>query len=105
MPLANMNEFSRRLDEVCDRVIIDHYLLGDGSPNGLRTKRTDFVQRLEQAGFFEWTRLEKFWEVRNFLAGVLGADRVLVSRDGFNAVGKGSQGALNREQASSLFLP
>lgn len=50
--------------------------------------RTDFVQRLEQAGFSEWTILDKLWEVRDFLAAVLGADRVLVSREGFNAVGK-----------------
>lgn len=59
----------------------------DGS-GGLRTKRTDFVQRLEQAGFSEWTTLDKLWEVRDFLAAVLGADRVLVSCEGFNAVGK-----------------
>jgi len=87
MPLADPDEFARRLADGCERIIIDHYLLGDGS-GGLRTKRTDFVQRLERAGYSEWTTLEKFWEVRNFLAGVLGAERVLVSSAGFNAVGK-----------------
>jgi len=88
LPLANLDTFARQLDEACDRVIVDHYLLGDGSPNGLRTKRTHFVPRLIQAGFSEWTTLDKFWQVRDFLAGVLGADRVLVSREGFNAIGR-----------------
>lgn len=88
MPLANPNAFARRLDEACDRIILDHYLLGDGSPNGWRTKRTNFPSLLEQTGFAEWTTMEKFWQVRDVLAGVLGTERVLVSREGFNAVGK-----------------
>jgi DNA repair photolyase len=88
LPLANPQEFARCLDEVCERVIVDHYLIGDGSPNGMRTKRTDFVQRLERAGYAEWTSLDKLWEVRDFLAEVLGTERVLVSCEGFNAVGK-----------------
>ena len=87
MPLANPESFARRLDAACERVIVDHYLLGDGS-GGSRTKRTSFIQRLEQAGFAEWTTIEKLWEVRDFLAGVLGAERVLVSCEGFNAVCK-----------------
>ena len=86
MPLADPEMFARALDEACDRVIVDHYLLGDGS-HGARTKRTNFLQLLNQAGFGEWARIEKLWEVRDLLAGVLGADRVLVSAEGFNAVG------------------
>lgn len=90
MPLADSGEFAQRLDESCTRVVIDHYLLGDGSPNGLRTKRTNFIQLLEQGGYGEWTTLKKFWEVRDFLTQALGAERVLVSCEGFNAVGKTS---------------
>jgi DNA repair photolyase len=86
LPLADPEAFARRLDEACDRVILDHYLIGDGS-NGLRTRRTDFPRLLEMAGFGEWNRLEKLWEVKAVLDGVLGPSRVLVSRDGFNAVG------------------
>jgi DNA repair photolyase len=86
MPLADAHTFAQALDTACDRVIIDHYLLGDGS-HGARTKRTNFLQLLHQAGFGEWARIEKLWEVRDLLAGVLGADRVLVSAEGFNAVG------------------
>jgi DNA repair photolyase len=87
MPLANPSAFVQALNQACDRVIVDHFLLGDGS-GGSRTRRTTFIQRLYAAGYGEWTSLDKLWEVRDFLAGVLGAERVLVSREGFNAVGK-----------------
>jgi DNA repair photolyase len=86
MPLSNPQTFAYALDAACDRVVIDHYTLGDGS-HGARTKRTNFLQLLEQAGFGEWASLDKLWEVRDLLSGVLGADRVLVSSEGFNAVG------------------
>jgi DNA repair photolyase len=86
MPLADLQTFAQALDDACDRVIIDHYLLGDGS-HGARTKRTNFLQLLDQAGFGEWAKIEKLWEVRDILAQVLGAERVLVSAAGFNAVG------------------
>lgn len=89
LPLADPETFARALDAACERIVIDHYLLGDGSPNGLRTKRTDFAHLLEESGFSQWTTLAKFWEVRDFFASVLGTERVLVSRAGFNAVGAG----------------
>ena len=54
LPLANPEAFAHGLDVACDRVIIDHYLIGDGSPNGWRTKRTNFAERLEEAGFGAW---------------------------------------------------
>lgn len=90
MPLADPQTFARALDAACDRVVIDHYLLGDGS-YGARTRRTNFLALLEQAGFGEWSRIEKMWEVRDILAGVLGAERVLVSAEGFNAVGSNAR--------------
>lgn len=86
MPLADPQTFARALDSACDRIILDHYLLGDGS-HGARTRRTNFLELLERAGYGEWAGLEKFWEVRALLASVLGGDRVLVSAEGFNAVG------------------
>lgn len=88
LPIADPKAFARKLDEACDRVILDHYLIGDGSPGGLRTKRTRFVDRLVEAGFSEWAELGKLWEVRDVMAAVLGPGRVLVSQDGFNAVGQ-----------------
>lgn len=84
LPLANVTQFARTLGEVANRVILDHYLLGDGSPGGLRTKRTDFPQRLALAGLDEWNTLAKFWEVVDVFREILGEDRVLISQDGFN---------------------
>ena len=79
--------FARRLDAACDRVILDHYLIGDGSPGGWRT-RTDRASPSgsSAAGFGEWNDLAKLHEVRDLLAGVLGDGRVLVGCEGFNAV-------------------
>lgn len=88
LPLEDPHAFAFRLDEVCERVIIDHYLLGDGS-GGLRTRQTDFEERLERAGYGAWTELGKMWEVHGIFCGILGENRVLVSREGFNAVGRG----------------
>jgi hypothetical protein len=87
LPLADPPAFARRLDAACDRVILDHYLIGDGSPGGWRTRKTGFPERLAAAGFGEWNDLAKLGEVRDLLASVLGADRVLVGCEGFNAVG------------------
>ena len=86
LPLSDPAAFARRLGSVCDRVILDHYLIGDGSKNGLRTKRTGFAEALERAGYAEWTRLEKLWEVREVMTEILGHGRILVSCDGFNAI-------------------
>jgi len=66
-------------------VIVDHYLLGDGS-HGLRTQRTGFAERLIAHGFERWTTLDATHEVVAGLREVLGEARVLVSCDGFNAV-------------------
>ena len=91
LPLANPEVFAHQLDVACDRVIIDHYLIGDGSRNGWRTKRTTFPERLEQAGWGDWNTLPKLWEIYGVLAQVLGKERVLVGCEGFNAVGLESQ--------------
>jgi hypothetical protein len=87
LPLADPLMFAHHLDAVCDRVILDHYLIGDGSPGGWRTRRTGFPERLAAAGFGEWNDLAKLDEVRDLLAGVLGVGRVLVGCEGFNNVG------------------
>lgn len=85
LPIANVRQFAEALDRAADRVILDHYLLGDGSPGGLRTKRTAFPQQLAQAGFGDWNTLDKFWEVVAEFRTVLPNNRVLVSEAGFNA--------------------
>jgi DNA repair photolyase len=87
LPLADPETFAQHLDVACDRVIVDHYLIGDGSPNGWRTRRTKFPERLEQAGWSEWNTLAKLQEVHGVLARILGKERVLLGCEGFNAVG------------------
>jgi DNA repair photolyase len=88
LPLLNPRQFACQLDAACDRVILDHYLIGDGSPNGWRTKRTAFAELLEQAGFGSWNELAMLWEIRDLFVNVLGQDRVLIGADGFNLVGR-----------------
>lgn len=88
LPLVDPIAFANALDRACDRVVLDHYLLGDASPGGLRTRRTDFLERMEAAGFGRWNKLETFWEIRSIFDGILGEARVLISRDGFNEVGR-----------------
>ena len=83
LPLADTEDFARRLDSACDRVILDHYLIGDGSPGGARTRRTSLAARLTDAGFARWTSLDALWETRGILAKILGENRVLVGREGF----------------------
>jgi hypothetical protein len=86
LPLADPEGFARRLDQNCDRVIVDHYLIGDGSRGGYRTKRTGFIRRLEAAGLGQWASIDRLWEFRDLAAGILGSPRVLVSCQGFNDV-------------------
>ena len=87
-------------------MVVDHYLLGDGS-KGLRTQRTSFIDMLLANGFERWTRLEVVDEVVAALGAVLGAERVLVSCDGFNAVGgrggvQGLPSAARREGSDGI---
>lgn len=83
LPLADPDGFAASLDECCTRVILDHYLLGDGSKNGARTKRRGLPAILEEQGFAEWTGLAPFEEFGELCRQVLGAERVGISREGF----------------------
>lgn len=89
LPLHDPWQFAKDLEASSHRVILDHYLLGDGSPEGKRTQRTTLPQLLENTGFAEWTTLEKFYEVVSIFKTVFhDAGRVGVSREGFNADSK-----------------
>jgi len=85
LPLDDAASFARRLGEAADHVILDHFLLGDGSPGGLRTRRTGFPDRLRAAGWEDWTTLERFEQVCEVFRRALGEERLGVSRQGFNA--------------------
>ena len=84
LPLKDPPGFARALDECCTSVIVDHYLVGDGSKDGARTKRRGLPRILEAEGFDRWTRLDVLGETADLFRSVLGAERVGVSADGFN---------------------
>jgi len=86
LPLEDPAAFARELDRCCSAVIVDHYLVGDGSRDGARTKRRGLPERLVAAGFERWTRLEVLAETAALFRSVLGAERVGVSKEGFNAL-------------------
>lgn len=84
LPLRDPEAFARALDHACTSVIVDHWLVGDGSKDGARTRRRGLPDILEAHGFGAWNRLEALHETAALFRRVLGADRVGVSRDGFN---------------------
>jgi DNA repair photolyase len=85
LPLRDAGAFARDLDRCCTSVIVDHYLVGDGSKDGARTKRRGLPDILVREGFERWTRLEALHETVETFRAVLGPDRVGVSAEGFNA--------------------
>jgi DNA repair photolyase len=84
LPLDDPWQFARELEAACDRAILDHYLLGDGSHQGLRTRQTDLPRLLESSGYGGWTGLEKFYEIVDVFRRVFTDERVGISRAGFN---------------------
>lgn len=86
LPIQNLPQFAENLNNSCTDLIIDHYLLGDGSKHGARTRKTELPALLTANGFDEWNHLDKFYEVREYLYAVLGEKRVLTSQEGFNFI-------------------
>lgn len=83
LPLDDPWQFARDLEAASDRVILDHYLIGDGS-QGLRTRQTDLPRLLEAGGYGEWNGLKKFHEIVGIFRRVFTEARVGISRTGFN---------------------
>jgi DNA repair photolyase len=48
LPIADPDAFFARLAEACDAVVIDHFIGGDGSPDGARTRRTPLPEAMER---------------------------------------------------------
>ncbi|HIN33445.1 MAG TPA: hypothetical protein EYM83_05815 [Nitrospirales bacterium] len=92
LPLAEPESFATRLGEAASSVILDHYLIGDGSPDGARTRRRKAVRDLTvpeliaAADGNDWNTLEKFDQIVKTFRTVLGNKRVGVSADGFRAM-------------------
>ncbi len=47
LPIADPERFFARLAEVADAVVIDHFIGGDGTPDGSRTRRTGLPAAME----------------------------------------------------------
>ncbi|MHC4937573.1 MAG: radical SAM protein [Planctomycetota bacterium] len=86
LPLGDAEAFARALDDCCTRVILDHFLLGDGSKGGSRTKRRGMPAILEREGLGEWNELGPFEEFAALCRSILGPARVGISRAGFCGV-------------------
>lgn len=84
LPLDDPVRFAAELERASTRVVLDHYVLGDGSSDGQRTERTALPRLLMEAGYGEWTTLRKFQEIVDLFREVFAdTNRVGVSRDGF----------------------
>ena len=89
-PDSSFGPMASRLAEAACYIVLDHWLIGDGSKDGARTRRrlvtvdTTFPDLLIRAGFEEWTRLDALWRVREIFERIAGADRVGVSKEGFH---------------------
>ena len=81
----NAANFADLADKVADRVIIDTYFDGDGS-GGRRSRWLGMAELYERIGYREWFRPGAEQELLQVMRARLGDNRVLFSRDGFNAV-------------------
>jgi hypothetical protein len=71
--------------EVSDRVIVDTYFDGDGA-RGRRSRALGIGELYERLGYADWFKPGAERELLAAMRARLGDDRVLFSRDGFNAV-------------------
>jgi DNA repair photolyase len=77
--------FAAVADEAADRVIIDTYFDGDGS-GGRRSRALGMAALYERLGYREWFQPGAEQELLRVMRERLGHNRVLFSREGFNAV-------------------
>jgi DNA repair photolyase len=71
--------------EASDRVIVDTYFDGDGA-SGRRSRALGIGKLYERLGYADWFKPGAERELLAAMRARLGDDRVLFSRDGFNAV-------------------
>lgn len=81
LPIRDPESFFRRIGEAADRVVIDHFVEGDGTPDGSRTRRTALPRAMiqvdkESVGLAYRDRMVRV--AHDFLPG-----RVGVGIDGF----------------------
>jgi DNA repair photolyase len=81
LPLADPDAFFRRLDLCADAVVLDHFVGGDGTPDGARTRRTALPDAMEAVSPGS-TRLAYRDEMTARARAIL-PGRVGVGQDGF----------------------
>ena len=81
----NPERFAELADAASNRVIIDTYFDGDGS-NGARSRALGMRELYAKHGYEEWFEPGAERALVDAMKSRLGADRVLMSRDGFTAV-------------------
>ncbi|MGH7988395.1 MAG: radical SAM protein [Candidatus Acidiferrales bacterium] len=77
--------FAALADSVADRVIIDTYFDGDGA-HGRRSRMLKIGELYQRLGYQGWFQPGAERELMAAMRARLGPDRVLFSREGFNAV-------------------
>lgn len=87
LPLKDAYAFAKSIDSCSNYVVLDHFLLGDGS-NGSRTSSKIYFDEplpylLQKNGYGEWNSLDQFRHVVSIFEATVGKERVGVSKEGF----------------------
>jgi DNA repair photolyase len=81
----NPEHFAAIAEEAADRVIVDTYFDGDGA-KGRRSRALGIGELYDRLGYGEWFRSGAEVPLLKALRCRLGDERVLFSREGFNAI-------------------
>jgi DNA repair photolyase len=81
----NPVRFAKLVEQVADRVVVDTYFDGDGS-GGRRSRWLGIEELYRRLGYQQWFRPGAEQELMEAMRAQLGSQRVLFSREGFNAV-------------------
>ena len=81
LPYSNVETFGKLLLEVCDRVVVDSFIAGDGS-SGNRTARTEIPALYARSGWEDWRSQEASLALYDWLGERIG-ERAGWSQEGF----------------------
>jgi len=81
----NPERLAALVDEAADRVVVDTYFAGDGS-GGRRSRALGMGELYQRLGYGRWFEPGAELALMDALRARLGRERVLFSREGFNAV-------------------
>lgn len=81
LPYSTVESFGQLLLEVCDRVVVDSYVAGDGG-GGKRTARTEIPGLYARSGWEDWRSQEAALALYDWLSERIG-NRAAWSKEGF----------------------